>query len=64
MKLFSNFSGCIKCGANDAFTRYDRNSEKMIRKCKNCGYEWQENPLDLVNKIEEGGAEENDLLVE
>lgn len=63
MNLFNNFSRCIKCGEYNAIVLYDKSFDIMKRKCKKCGFEWEENPLNLQDEIDES-HEENNLLNE
>lgn len=47
-KPYSKTSVCTKCGEGDARTKYITKSwtSVMQRECINCGYEWQECPVD------------------
>ena len=50
MKPYSRESICIKCACTDASAKYLGNSKKneaIHRICHNCGYSWDEEPLNI-----------------
>lgn len=46
--IYSSNSKCIKCGKSEAAAQYLPDSEMISRNCNNCGYGWEEIPMDQI----------------
>ena len=55
MGKYSMKSKCIKCGEQGAKSTYQRllGVEHIKRTCDNCGYNWEEEPLEIYNNTKE-----------
>lgn len=49
LKLYSKENGCPKCGSKSTEDKYNNLYGVIRRSCDNCGYGWNEKPLDREN---------------
>ncbi len=60
MKKYNPKAICVKCGGKDICSFYEGgcgmacHPEHIKRACRNCGYEWEEKPLNKKQPPEKG----------
>lgn len=47
---------CPKCSSNNLLLNYDRDRDKVIRKCMRCSATWEEEPLDKATATSSSGG--------